>query len=137
MPVIEVYKKRTSDVSQVEVDVIGSSTNIISSGQLALALYQAEPVTDKVQPRILRAGIYSSTGELISDHADLRFDLTSVNPRDRELKIRLVLSKQADGYNQQQVTLRLEEPVSGTTHFQEYKAIAYTLRRTFTSDFDF
>lgn len=137
VPVVEINKRRTSDVTLVGVDLLPGSSSVISSGQLAVAFYQTDPVTEKVQPRQLRVGIYASNGDLISDAHELSFDLTSENPRERELKVRLVLSKQADEFNQQQVTLRLDEPVSGTSHFKEYKSIAYTLRRSFTSDFDF
>jgi hypothetical protein len=35
------------------------------------------------------------------------------------------------------VMLRLQEPISGTSHFQEYKAISYKLQRSFLGDFDF
>jgi hypothetical protein len=62
--------------------------------------------------------------------------LLSDNARERELKLRLVLSKIADDYNQQQVMLRMEEQEAGSTHFKEYKTIPFTLRRSFTSDFD-
>lgn len=137
VPVIEVNKKRATTISIVDVDLIPSSTSVISSGQLAVAFYQTAPVTDKLQARKLRVGLYSSTGELISDSHELSFDLTSENPRERELKIRLLLSKRADEFNKQQVTLRLQEPVAGTSHYTDYIAIAYTLRRSFTSEFDF
>jgi uncharacterized protein (TIGR02687 family) len=137
VPVIEVNKRRTSDVSHVEVDLLPGSSSVISSGQLAVAFYQTGPVTDKVQARKLRLGLYASTGEAISDVHELSFDLTSENPRERELKVRLVLSKQADAYNKQQVMLRLDEQIAGTSHYKEYKSVAYTLRRSFTSDFDF
>ena len=39
--------------------------------------------------------------------------------------------------NNQEVVLKLEEKVSGTNHFREYKSTRYRLRRSFTSDFDF
>ena len=81
-------------------------------------------------------GLYAPDGMLISDSHDLVFDFESESPREREHKIRLVLSKTADSYNEQQVTLRLEEPVRGTSHFTPYKSAVYTLRRLFTSDFD-
>jgi hypothetical protein len=35
------------------------------------------------------------------------------------------------------VVLRLEEPLEGTSHHREYKSLRYTIRRSFTSDFDF
>jgi len=137
IPVIEVNKRRTSDVSQVEIEVLPGTSSVISSGQLAVALYQGSPVTDKVQPRTLRLGLYASNGELISDLQELTFDLKSDNPRERELKARLMLSQQSDAYNKQQVALRLDERIPGTSHYREYKSVSYTLRRSFTSDFDF
>lgn len=137
IPVIKINKKRQSDVSAVEVDILRGASSVITSGQLAVTLYQAGPVTDKIQPRVLRAGIYSETGELISDSHDLVFDLISENPRERELLLRFVLSRKADEANGQEVTLRLEEKHAGTSHYKEYKSLRYTMRRSFTSDFDF
>jgi uncharacterized protein (TIGR02687 family) len=137
IPVIKINKKRQSDVSAVEVDILRGASSVITSGQLAVTLYQAGPVTDKIQPRVLRAGIYSETGELISDSHDLVFDLTSENPRERELQLRFVLSRKADEANGQEVILRLEEKHAGTSHYKEYKTLRYMMRRSFTSDFDF
>lgn len=137
IPVIKINKKRQSDVTAVEVDILRGASSVITSGQLAVTLYQAGPVTDKIQPRMLRAGIYSETGELISDSHDLVFDLTSENPRERELQLRFVLSRKADEANGQEVILRLEEKHAGTSHYKEYKSLRYMMRRSFTSDFDF
>jgi uncharacterized protein (TIGR02687 family) len=137
IPVIKINKKRQSDVTPVEVDILRGASSVITSGQLAVTLYQAGPVTDKIQPRVLRAGIYSETGELISDSHDLVFDLTSENPREREFQLRFVLSRKADEANGQEVILRLEEKHAGTSHYKEYKSLRYMMRRSFTSDFDF
>ncbi|MBC7752105.1 MAG: BREX-1 system phosphatase PglZ type A, partial [Candidatus Saccharibacteria bacterium] len=104
---------------------------------LAVVLYQVQSVTDKLQPRRLRAGLFTNDGELISDQHELAFDFDSINPRDRELPVRFILSRKADDANNQQVVLRLEERVDDTTHFREYKAMRYTIRRSFTSEFDF
>ncbi|MNJ03247.1 hypothetical protein D3C73_1634920 [compost metagenome] len=51
--------------------------------------------------------------------------------------MRFILSREADDANNQQVELRLEEQVEGTTHFTSYKSTRYTIRRSFTSEFDF
>lgn len=136
VPVLQVKKRRQTDVSAVNVDIMPTTTSVISTGQLSVAFYQSEPVTEKVQARTLRVGIYAGDGELLSDSHELVFDLMSENARERELKVRLVLSKQADDYNQQPVTLKLEELVVGTSHFKEYKSAQFSLRRSFTSDFD-
>jgi hypothetical protein len=102
---------------------------------MALAFYQAEPVSDKVRPRVLEVGLWVD-GELISETVELTCDLSSDNPRDREQKIRLVLAKEADAHNGKQVILKLREQYHDTSQFQDYKTFAYTLRRSFTTDFD-
>jgi uncharacterized protein (TIGR02687 family) len=137
IPVININKKRRSDLSVVEVDILRGINTVITSGQLAVTFYQKQPVTDKIQPLILRAGIYAKTGELISDSHNLNFDLTSENPRDREMKVQFILTSKANDFNNQEVTLRLEEKLINTSHYKEYKSIIYMIRRSFTSDFDF
>lgn len=137
IPVITVNKKRQSDVGKVEVELIGGGGKTITTGQLAVVLYQTEAVTEKRHPRKLRAGLYSLAGEAISDTHELTFDHASENPRDREVAVRLILSRNAEACNNQQVELRLDEPVDGTSHFTRYLAMRYTIRRSFTSEFDF
>jgi len=137
VPVIKIHKKRTSDISKVSIDILSGSTSFITTGQFSVTFYQAQPVTDKVQSRSLRAGIYSKEDELVSDSHNLNFEFASENPREREFKIRFVLSQKADDLNEQEVYLRLEEQESGTAYFKEYKSTRYVIRRSFTSDFDF
>lgn len=137
IPILKINKKRQSDVSAIEVDILRGASSVITSGQLAVTLYQTGPVSDKIQPRMLRAGIYTEAEELISDSHDLTFDLTSDNPRKRELQVRFVLTRKADEANGQEVVLRLEEKHAGTSHYKEYKSLRYLMRRSFTSDFDF
>lgn len=137
IPVLRINKKRQSDVTRVEVEIISGAGKTITSGQVAVVLYQVQAVTDKLQGRKLRGGIYAQDGELISDSHELTFDLSSDNPREREVPVRFVLSRKADEANGQQVVLRLEELVDGTSHYREYKSLSYTIRRSFTSDFDF
>lgn len=136
IPVIQINKKRQSDITAVEVEILRGATSIISSGQISVVFYQAQPASDKVQGRTLKAGIYTESGVLISDSHELIFDLTSDNPRERELRVRFVLSRKADEANGQEVILRLEERVGATTHFHEYKSARYLVRRSFTSDFE-
>lgn len=137
IPVLKINKKRHSDVSVVDVDILRGASSVITSGQLAVTMYQAEPVTDKIQSRVLQAGIYTEAGDLISDSHELTFDLSSENPRERELQVRFVLTRKADEVNGQEVILRLAEKHAGTSHYKEYKSLRYMMRRSFTSDFDF
>ena len=137
VPVVKIHKKRKSDISKVGIDILGSATTFITTGQLSVTFYQAQPVTDKIQSRVLRAGIYSKNDDLVSDSHKLNFEFASENPRERELKIRFVLTQKADELNEQDVYLRLEEQEPGTAYYKEYKSTRYVIRRSFTSDFDF
>ena len=49
IPVIRVGKQREADVGQVEVQILVSGRNLISSGQTAVTLYQAQPVSEKMR----------------------------------------------------------------------------------------
>jgi uncharacterized protein (TIGR02687 family) len=137
IPILQIHKKRVSDTSIVEVDIIRGTTSTITAGQLTVAFYQTEPTSEKLQPRKLRIGIYTNAGELISDVHELTFDFTSENPREREQRVQFILTSKADAANGQEVILRLDEQIGETSHMREYKSVRYTLRRSFTSDFDF
>lgn len=137
IPVVKINKKRQSDTTAVEVEIIGSSNQLITSSQISVRFYQVTAVTEKTQARTLRAGIYAQSGELISDSHELVFDFRSENPREREIPVRFLLLRQADEFNGQEVILKLEERHGDTSHFREYRTARYTLRRSFSSDFDF
>lgn len=136
VPVVTISKKRASDLTQVEVSVVGANRQITSS-QLGLLLYQETPSSEKVRPRSLRIGLFSESGQLISDSHTCVFDLTAEGARERETSLRLLLTKDADAFNGKEVVLRLEEQVGDTSHFRIYREVRYTLRRSFSADFDF
>ena len=137
VPVVKINKKRQSDTSMVEVEIIGGPNQLITSSQISVRFYQTAAVTEKTQARTLRAGIYAQSGELISDSHELVFDFRSENAREREVSVRFLLLRQADAFNGQEVILKLEERHGDTSHFREYRTARYTLRRSFSSDFDF
>jgi len=137
IPVVRINKKRQSDTSVVDVEIIASTNQVITASQISVRFYQSVPATDKTQPRRLRAGIFSPAGELISDSHELVFDFRSENPREREHPVRFLLSRKADDYNGQEVVLRLEEQHGDTSHYREYRSARYVLRRSFTNDFDY
>lgn len=137
VPVLRINKKRQSDIGYIDVDILQGSTSTITTGQLTAAFFQTEAVTAKRQPRALRAGIYTQAGDLISDQHTLLFDFASDNPRERERRVRFVLTSEADAANGQDVLLRLDERVGDTSHYKPYRSARYLLRRSFTSDFDF
>ena len=137
VPVLRVGKRRKSDLAQVEVQIIISGKSQITSGQIAVTLYQAQAVSEKIQSRALLAGIYALDDTLISDEHQLTFDFTSGNARERELPLKLLLSREADKYNDQEVVLKLREGVGKTSHYRDYATHRLQLRRGITTDFDF
>ncbi|WP_414900465.1 BREX-1 system phosphatase PglZ type A [Rhizobium cremeum] len=137
IPVIRVGKQREADVGQVEVQILVSGRSLISSGQTAVTLYQSQPVSEKMRPREVLAGIYATDGTLISDEYTLVFDFSSDNPREREMPRKFLLSREADRFNNQDVILKLRERVGKTSRYQDYATHRFQLRRGITTDFDF
>lgn len=137
VPVLAVNKKRKSDTRLVNVKVL-PDTDKITTGQLVVRLFQSEPVSDKVQPRTLRAGLYVGETLISNDPPpELTFDSTLPEQRDRYQSIQLLLNKDAHDYNNRVVEFRLEERIPNTNQWRVYEKAIYTLKRSFTSDFDF
>lgn len=135
VPVLAVNKKRKSDTRLVNVEVWPESDKI-TTGQVVVRTFQTEPVSDKVQPRALRAGLY--VGEtLISNLVDLTFDQTSTDKRDRYQSARMLLSQESSDYNNRAVEFRLQERIPNTHQWRVFAKAVYTLKRSFASDFDF
>jgi uncharacterized protein (TIGR02687 family) len=135
VPVVAVNKKRKSDVRPVHVDLM-PETDKITTGQLAVKLLQREAVTDKIQPRRVRLGLYVGD-TLISDQPILTFNSASNYQRERYQSATLYLTQDADEFNNRPVELRLEELVPNTTQWRSFSKGNYTIKRSFTTDFDF
>jgi uncharacterized protein (TIGR02687 family) len=135
VPVLAVNKKRKSDTRLVNVEVWPESDKI-TTGQVVVRLFQSEPVSEKVQPRTVRAGLY--VGEtLISNQIELTFDQESTDKRDRYQSAHMLLSQDANDHNNRVVEFRLEERIPNTNQWRVYAKAMYTLKRSFASDFDF
>jgi uncharacterized protein (TIGR02687 family) len=135
VPVLTINKKRKSDIRLVNVEVLPESDKI-TTGQLVVKLFQSEPVDDKVQPRTVRAGLY--VGEtLISNEPEVTFDQQSTDKRDRYRIAHMLLSQEANAFNNRSVEFRLEERIPNTNQWRTYAKALYTLKRSFASDFDF
>ena len=135
MPVLVINKKRKSDTRLVNVEVLPESDKI-TTGQLVVKLFQSEPVSDKVQARRVCAALY--VGEtLISNQPELVFDQESSDKRDRYQSAVMLLSQDANAYNNRVVEFRLQERIPNTNQWRIYAKAMYTLKRSFVSDFDF
>ena len=137
LPVLRVGKQRKEDVGQVPVQIIPPARAQITTGQIQITFYQAEPVTDKQQPRQVYAAIFAADETLISDEVELEFDFASENPRERELSRNFLMSRAADAYNNQTVFLKLRTRIGKTSHFEDHASQPLLLKRGISTDFDF
>lgn len=122
-----------STVRPVNIAIQQRSPNI-STGVLAVDIHQSEPVTDKVQGREVRAGIYLGD-ELLSNHVLLKFTSESEDPRERFVPARMALRSEADAHNNEDVELRLEEQIPNTAQWRIIAKAVYKLKRSFQMDF--
>ncbi|MBK9543673.1 MAG: BREX-1 system phosphatase PglZ type A [Bacteroidetes bacterium] len=135
IPVIEISKKRKSDVEFVDVDIISGSSNI-TSNSFGVSFYQKQPLADKILQRQLKAGIYSANNKLISDVVTLLFNSIDPDSVAREKRHTFLLTSEASKYNGQDVQLRMEEQIEGTTQYKIYKTNSYRMLIAFSSEFD-
>jgi uncharacterized protein (TIGR02687 family) len=135
VPVLEINKARKSDIEQVEIDIISGSSNI-TSNTFAVSFYQKQPVADKIQQRQLKAAFYTGSGQLISDVKTLLFNSSENDAMGREKRQSFLFNSEAAKHNGQDVFLKLEELIEGTSQFKTYKSITYRMLIAFASEFD-
>ncbi len=135
VPVVSVsYSgKGKSSVRSVNVAIQQKSPNI-TTGILAVEVHQSEPVSDKVQARELRAGIYLGD-QLLSNEVFLKFNSESLDPSARYVPARMSMRTEADQHNDKDVELRLEELIPNTTQWRLVTKAIYKLKRSFQADF--
>ena len=136
IPVVKIHKKRVDDTGTVDIDLLGVPSKI-TTGRLSVTLFQRQVAAGKMLPRTLRIGVFGQDGTSISEQRTLTFDSAVEEARLREQSVMLVLSAAADKMNNQDVQLRLEELVQGTTtQWVTYRSHTLRLQKPFTSDFD-
>lgn len=135
VPVVRIHKARTDDTTRVSVDLLRVPAKI-TTGQLSVVLYQERPVAEKVLPRTLRLGVFAKDGTVLSEVRTITFDTAEMEARLRETTVLVTLSHEADAYNNQEVELRLEETIPGTSQTVTYRKHGLKLQKPFASDFD-
>jgi uncharacterized protein (TIGR02687 family) len=135
IPVVHINKSRSDDTGRVSVEIIRMPAKL-TTGQIALSLYQEKSVTAKLLPRVLKIAVYASDSQVISEVKAITFDSKDDEPRKRETNVALVLSKAADTYNNTDVEIRLEETLPGTNQTVTYRNYSIKLQKPFATDFD-
>ena len=98
VPVLEVRKAREDRAVKVGVRLVARS-NTITSGSLKVQLLQVDSISNDVQARTLRVGLYDDHDELVSDENDVVLQSTSSNPTDRTYSVVLTLRPEANDLN--------------------------------------
>lgn len=135
VPVVKIHKARTDDIEELQVELLRVPPKI-TTGQLAIALYQTRAAGGKVAARTLRIGVYAKDGTSLSEVKTITFDSKEPENRLRESTVVLVMSPAADALNGHEVELRLEEVVTGINKPTPYKKQPLKIQKRFTSDFD-
>jgi uncharacterized protein (TIGR02687 family) len=135
IPIVKVNKKRQSDISKVEVDLIMSGTKI-TSNRVNQSFYQKELVGEKVLKRTLKIAFYSSTNELISDVYQKDFDNSNKDEITKEIKHIFTLTNDISRLKDKEIKLKLEEPIEDTTQYRLYKEYNFSLALSFYNEFE-
>lgn len=135
VPVLRIRKKRSDDVEKVAVEVMRLPGKI-TTGQLAVAFYQYEPVSAKVQAVRLAVQLKAEDGKVLSDRVVLDFNSTSQEPRKREQSAVLTLSKAADPYNNRDVILDICELRGDGEEGVPFREERLRLQKSYEGDFD-
>jgi uncharacterized protein (TIGR02687 family) len=135
VPVVHINKARSDDTGRVAVELMRVPSKI-TTGQVAISLFQEKPVTAKLLARELRVGVFAPNGAPLSEVKSLKFDSIDDEARKREVNVILVLSRAADDFNNKLVEIRLEETLPGTSQAVTFKSHSLKLQKPFANDFD-
>lgn len=140
IPVIRLKRVKGGQPQAVDVSVLQSGQNMITTAQISFKFYQEQAVDDEHLEREIRIALYARDGEVISDTVALLFNFSSSNPREREHSAKLMLNNSAKNYNDQDVYLRMMEPavVMGvrTDQTRQFGTdLTFRLRQSITPDF--
>ena len=133
VPLLHVNIKRTTDVKQVDVDILGKQSRVTTTCQ-SVKFYQTEAATEKMKGITLRLGFYTAAGENISDSVTLTFDSQSEDSKIREQKHTFRFKNVISKLNGQEVILRMERQVENSEQFALYREESYKVSVMFEAE---
>lgn len=142
VPVVSINKGRSASGDRRAVNfTILQSTNLITTGQITVDFVQSEPVGGKIRERTVYVGLYGRNADgtqiPVSNEVLLAFDSPSTEPANRHRTATFVLTKEADAFNNQTITLLCYEDVEGSVARRPLEQKAqFTLKRAIASDDD-
>jgi uncharacterized protein (TIGR02687 family) len=134
IPLISSSKKRIDDVRMVDVDVLPMPR--ITTNSINVSFLQTEPISEKVQPIVLKCGFYTLTGELISSTHTVTFDSSEQDSRNREKRLKFEFKQNANEFNNQTIVMMMKKILSNSTEEPLFKEAQTQLKLSFFNDFD-
>ena len=134
IPLIEISKQRTTDVRDVNVDIIPLRN--ISTNTVNVSLYQSGIVDEKTKAITLRISFESSDGVGLSDEFRHTFDSTEQYDTNRETRLRLTFRQDINAYNNQTIRLVTRKVLPHSSETPIYKVLDVRLALSFFNDFD-
>ncbi len=133
VPVLKVRKTRADDVREVAFAVM-SKSEAITTNQIAVSLFQEEPVSAKIQSRKITLRFESAEGQVLSNQRDIVFDSNDPNAQNRTLVASFVFSKEIESYNSQTIYLCFYQDRYGQM-VKIIDPVPYRLQISITPDF--
>ena len=134
IPLISIKKKRTTDVREVNVEIIPLRN--ISTNTVNVSLYQSEPASEKTRPVTLKVAFESSDGTVLSDEFRHTFDSKEQYDTNREVKFTLTFKKDVERYNNRTIRLVARKILPGSSETPLYKEMEVKLALSIFNDFD-
>ena len=134
IPLISIRKKRSDDISLVEVEVM--SIPKITTNSIKISLYQKEAVSKKIQPITLKAAFLTQSGELLTQSQTITFDSEHTDSRNREKSVVFYFKENANHHNNETVTLVLKRVLSNSSEEPVYKEVDTELKLSHFNEFD-
>jgi len=134
IPVLAVKKRRSSDVSYVQVDLLDSGRKI-TTNQIPIRLYQTDLVEEKVLARKLKIGFYAADGKLLSEEKQREFDSIESDSRKREVILHFGFVSELNTYSGQEIMLKLQEKLPGTNQYSTYREYPFRVYTEMERDF--
>lgn len=134
LPLITIRKTRNDDVGTVDVEVLKKG-ELISSGQVTIKFFQAQPVGAKMNPRTLIIRFEAEDGRVLSNNVEAIFDNADKYEQNRGKSYNFTFTRDAERYNDRYITLKMYDKKEGGTlvYYNEY---SYKYRTKMEKDFD-
>jgi len=134
IPLIQIKKKRKSDVKKVNVEIIPLRN--ISTNSVNVSIYQSEIIDEKTKPITLKISFESSNGVTLSDVVKYTFDSKESYDTNREKRFKLTFKQDINAYNNKIIKLILREVKQESDETPIYKSLDVKLALSFFNDFD-